>query len=247
MSDIPESLVHYLAAWNETDPSKVRGHLNRSCAAHVLFVDPMHTTRTIDYLEQMILAAREERPNTWGTHAGASRAAVAAYLGDTAGLERTAQVFRGWLGDRSAYAGFDYGDLSWQADADHPVGINPPGANRGEVPIDGALPDDMRRGCAFREPPCRTGYAWEALQGATVQAEILHRQGYDAWNWSDRALLRATRYLYDLDRRHGGWWAEGDDEWNVWLLNHAYGTDFPAALPAAPGKHMGWTDWTHAR
>jgi len=63
MSDIPESLVHYLAAWNETDPSKVRGHLNRSCAANVLFVDPMHTTRTIDDLEQMILAAREERPN----------------------------------------------------------------------------------------------------------------------------------------------------------------------------------------
>jgi len=62
MSDIPESLVHYLAAWNETDSSKVRGHLDRSCAADVLFVDPLHTTRTIDDLEQMILAAREERP-----------------------------------------------------------------------------------------------------------------------------------------------------------------------------------------
>ena len=40
----------------------------------------------------------EQRPNNWGTHAGAARAAVALYLGDTAELSRTATVFRGWLG-----------------------------------------------------------------------------------------------------------------------------------------------------
>ncbi len=190
----------------------------------------------------------EERPNNWGTHAGASRAAVAVYLGDAVELARTAQVFKGWLGDRSSYAGFTYGDLSWQCDEAQPVGVNRLGCVKQGESIDGALPDDMRRGCSFRFPPCPTGYPWEALQGAVVEAEILHHQGYDAWNWESQALRRAVQFLYDLDRRYpgGGWWAHGDDQWAVWLVNGAYGTRFPAESPANPGKNMGWTDWTHA-
>jgi hypothetical protein len=62
MSNPPESLVHYLAAWNEMDPSKIRGHLDRSCAQDVLFIDPANTTRNIDELEAMIIKARAERP-----------------------------------------------------------------------------------------------------------------------------------------------------------------------------------------
>jgi hypothetical protein len=194
-------------------------------------------------------STHEDRPNNWGTHAGASRAAVAVYLGDRAELERTAQVFKGWLGDRSSYSGFEYGELSWQADPAQPVGVNPAEAVKQGESIDGVLPDDMRRGCGFQFPPCETGYVWEALQGATVTAEILHRQGYDAWNWEDRALLRAVRFLHELSRRYpaSGWWASGDDAWNVWLVNHAFGSDFPAQSPASSGKNMGWTDWTHAR
>ena len=38
----------------------------------------------------------EHRPNNWGTHAGAARVAIAAYLGDDRELARQAQVFRGW-------------------------------------------------------------------------------------------------------------------------------------------------------
>jgi hypothetical protein len=112
--------------------------------------------------------------------------------------------------------------------------------------IDGVIPDDMRRGCAFQFPPCPTGYPWEALQGATVQAEILSRQGYDAWNWQDQALRRAVQFLHDLDARYGGWWVSNDDEWNVWLVNSAYGTSFTTESPAGLGKIMAWTDWTHA-
>lgn len=184
----------------------------------------------------------EQRANNWGTHAGASRTAIALYLGDSAELERTAQIFKGWLGDRSAYAGFVYeDDLSWQADPQQPVGINPKGAVKEGHSIDGALPEEMRRGRGFRWPPKRTNYPWGALQGALVQAELLHRAGYPAWEWEDRALLRAVQFLYNID-----WPAEGDDEWQIWLVNHVYDTEFPAALPAQPGKNMGWTDWTHA-
>jgi hypothetical protein len=194
-----------------------------------------------------LVSTHEERPNNWGTHAGASRVAVDMYLGDTADLARAAAVFKGWLGDRAAYAGFKYGDTSWQADSRKPVGVNPFGASKGGHSIDGALPDDMRRGCGFRWPPCQTGYAWEAMQGAVVQARLLSRAGYDAWNWQNKALLRATQFLYNLNQEVGGWWVSGDDQWQPWIINTAYGAHFPAVLPAKPGKNMGWTDWMFQR
>ena len=187
-------------------------------------------------------STQEDRPNNWGTHAGAARSAIAIYLGDKTELERTATVFHGYLGDTSVYNRFEYGDdLSWQCDPSHPVGVNPPGCLKDGHLIDGALPEEMRRGDSFQWPPIDTGYAWEALQGALVQAEILNRAGYPTWDWQNKALLRAVNFLYSID-----WKPEGDDEWSVWLINHAYGTSFPAALPAKPGKNMGWTDWTYS-
>ena len=115
--------------------------------------------------------------------------------------------------------------------------------------IDGAQPEEMRRGCSIQFPPCETNYPWGGLEGALVIAEILHRQGYGAFEWQDQALLRAVQFLWDLDQQYpgDGWWASGDDEWQIWLVNHAYGTDFPAPMPAREGKNMGWTDWTHDR
>lgn len=190
-----------------------------------------------------LVETHERRPNNWGTHAGAARAAIAAYLGDTAQLARTAQVFRGWLGDRTAYAGFDFGsDLTWQCDASKPVAVNPTSCAKSGVVIDGALPDEMRRGGTFAWPPTYTGYAWEALQGATLQADLLRRAGYDAWNWSDRGLLRATRFLY----ARAGWAADGDDEWQPWLIDRRYGSAYRAAAPAQVGKNFGYTDWLYA-
>ena len=183
----------------------------------------------------------ERRPNNWGTHCGASRAAVAAYLGDAATLDGVARVFKGWLGDRSSYAGFDYGDLSWQCDPLEPVGINPVGCTRDGYSIDGVLPDDQRRAGAFVWPPPKENYVWEALQGALVQAVILHRAGYPVWDWEDRALLRAVTWLHDQD----GYPAEADDTWQPHILNYYYGVSFPAPVPATPGKNIGWSDWTH--
>lgn len=190
-----------------------------------------------------LVETHEERPNNWGTHAGASRAAVAAYLGDTAELDRTAQVFHGWLGNRDAYAGFSYGSLSWQCHPDAPVGINEKGCMKDGHSIDGALPDEMRRGGGFQWPPAKTGYVWEGLQGAIVQAEILYRANpteYDTWKWEEQALLRAVEFLHSI-----GWYAHGDDLWQIWLINYSYGTGFSTRTAVSPGKNMGWTDWTH--
>ena len=185
-------------------------------------------------------STHEDRPNNWGTHAGAARAAVAIYLGDKDELEHTAAVFHGYLGDTTTYHGFKYDvDLSWQCDPNHPIGINPVGCVKGGHSIDGALPEEMRRGDSFQWPPIATGYAWEALQGAFVQAEILNRAGFPTWDWQDQALLRAVNFLYSID-----WKPTGDDEWLVWLINHSYKTNFPTVIPEKPGKNMGWTDWT---
>jgi hypothetical protein len=120
-------------------------------------------TETLD--GKTLKSCHEERPNNWGTHAGASRVAAALYLGDTAQVERCAQVFKGWLGDRASYAGFDYGDLSWQADPSKPVGINPRGAMIQGHSVDGVLPDDQRRAGGFTWPPPKENYVWEAMQG----------------------------------------------------------------------------------
>ena len=177
---------------------------------------------------------------------GASRIAADVYLGDRADLARAAKVFRGWLGDRRAYHGFAFGDRSWQSDPRAPVGVDPPGTVRSGLPLDGALPDDLRRGCPFQVPPCPTGYPWEALQGAVVQAELLSRQGYDSWNWGHQALLRAVRFLQRLDARFpgSGWSAHGDDTWIPWLINARYHVHLPTVSPTLPGKGMGFTDWT---
>ncbi len=188
-------------------------------------------------------STHEERPNNWGTHCGGSRAAIAAYLGDSKELARCAQVLKGWLGDRSSYAGFEYGDLSWQADPSHPVGINSKGSTKQAHSIDGVLPDDQRRGGGFQWPPPKENYVYEALQGALLQAIILDRNGYDTWNWEDRALLRAFNWLHkeaDFD-------AEGDDDWQPHVVNFFYGTAFPAPEASNPGKNIGWTCWIYGR
>lgn len=205
----------------------------------------LDVVRTTPLDGRTLIGTHEERPNNWGTHAGAARIAADAYLGDVVDISRAAEVFRGWLGDRDAHDGFEYGDLSWQANPDEPVGVNPAGAVLNGQPVGGALPDDMRRGGPFAWPPRVTGYPWGGLQGALVQAELLDRQGYGAWEWEDRALLRAVQFLADLDGQLGGWWAQGDDTWQPWLVNDAYSASFPTTSPTTAGKNVGWTDWTH--
>ncbi|RIL10148.1 hypothetical protein DCC79_08890 [bacterium] len=255
-----------MAAIGTEDGSTCRSlALGRELAAYVIAADLVGLTAAEDATfrawltnvrtqvlagdSRSLVECHEERPNNWGTMCGASRAAASAYLGDTTDLARTAQVFKGYLGDRASYAGFNYGsDLTWHLDAANPRGINPLGAVKEGVSIDGVLPDDMRRGGPFTTGcPTYTGYPWEALQGVLVQAEILARQGYDAWGWQDQAERRAVQYLRSLDQTCGGWWATGDDTFSPWIVNHVYGTTFPTTSPVGVGKIMSFTDWTHDR
>jgi hypothetical protein len=188
-----------------------------------------------------LISCHNIRPNNIGTHCGASRIAIAIYLDDTNDLQNAAAVFKGWLGDRDTYTGFNFGDLEWQCNPSAPVAINPAGCTRSGYSIDGVLPDDQRRGGDFSWPPPQENYVWEALQGAVVQAGLLSQAGYPAWTWQENALLRAITWLH----QHANYPATGDDSWQTWIFNLAYGTNFPTPQTSSPGKGMGWTDWTH--
>jgi len=205
--------------------------------------------RTEDVGGANLIATHEGRPNNWGLHCGASRAAIARYLGDDAELARTADVFKGWLGDTGAYAGFLYGDdLSWQANPARPMGVNPAAATKDAHDVDGVIPDDQRRAGSFAWPPAKTIYAWGALQGVLATAVILDRAGRtDVWDWQSQAIRRAVDWLHRTTFSDGqSSPAQGDDTWQPWVVNHYYGTSYPAPLPARAGKNVGWTDWTHA-
>lgn len=210
-----------------------------------------------------IVSTHESRPNNWGTHAGASRAALACYLDDAAELARCAQVFKGWCGDRASYAGFQFGNLSWQSDPLHPVAINPLGAQLLGAPVDGALPEEQRRceepltfpaaAIAWMSDPshdgvCQVNYVWEAMQGAVVQAIILHRAGYDSWRWGQFALGRAAWWSTRWNEQPPDAQINGsDDRWQAYVLRRVYPrltASIQLVAPAPHGKHVGYTDWT---
>ena len=191
-----------------------------------------------------LISTHEKRPNNWGTAAGASRIAVAGYLRDSAEIERAAQVFKGYLGDRDAYSGFKYKKVDWwQADPKRPVGINPKGAMRDGRSVDGVLPEEMRRSGPFSWPPTKENYVYTGLEGALAQAVLLERLGYEPFEWQDRALLRAYNWLHD----EANFPAVGNDTWQPYLMNYVYDTNFPSTEPSRYGKNIGYTDWTHAR
>jgi len=210
-------------------------------AARTRFEAWLRSLSSRSFEGRTIRSTHEDRPNNWGTHAGATRVAIALYLRDREELERAAAVFRGWTGEADGWRRFEFGEDWWQPETGRRFAVNPRGALRAGHPIGGVLPDDQRRGGPFAWPPPREGYVWEALQGAVAQAVLLERAGYDAFEWGDRALLRAVEWLH-VEARFP---AEGDDTWIPHIVNRVYGSDFPAPVPSHPGKAMGFGDWTH--
>jgi hypothetical protein len=153
-------------------------------------------------------------------------------------------VFRAYVGEAGYHSGFKFGDdLTWQCNPSQPVAINPMGCISHGKSVDGVLPDDQRRAGGFSWPPPKENYVYEGLQGALVQAIILSRSGYDSFSWGNYALLRAFRWLHDI----ANFPAEGDDTWETYVINRYYGTNYPAQMPARPGKSVGFTDWTLVR
>lgn len=184
----------------------------------------------------------EDTSSNWGSWALASRIAVGLYLGDTADVARAAQVFRGFTGDRSAYAGFrttrDF-DPTWSCDAEVWVPLNPASCGFRS----GALVEDISRSEGAAPDADSTGftYSWETLGGASLSATLLARAGYaDIWTWGDNALLRATQFL----QRAGGYPPKFSvNQYIPWTIARAYGVEFVPMVPAGLGRQFGFTDW----
>ncbi|WOF73487.1 nuclear transport factor 2 family protein [Parvibaculaceae bacterium PLY_AMNH_Bact1] len=60
MRNYPENFDHMLAAWNEHDLSKVRGHLEKAVAPDVHFLDPNKDVTGIDAFVEMVHEFRTE-------------------------------------------------------------------------------------------------------------------------------------------------------------------------------------------
>lgn len=210
----------------------------------VAFMSDMRTRKIGGHSRWYALTqTSEDTASNWGAWALSSRIAISAYLGDTNDLARAANVFRGFLGDRSAYAGFrptSEFDQTWVC-----------GPTAGWVPINpvecgdkaGAIVEDISRSAGAYPSIDKVGrmYSWETLGGATLSAKILSRHGYpDVYSWSDRALLRAATFMH----RNGGYAPEyGANQHIPWLINKAYGVALGPVNAARYGRQYGYTDW----
>ena len=62
MSDYLDSFDHMLAAWNESDSSLVRGHLEKALTSEVRFVDPSIDVTGIDGFEANVHEVKSRLP-----------------------------------------------------------------------------------------------------------------------------------------------------------------------------------------
>ena len=63
MADYPEAFDYMLAAWNELEPEKIRGHLERALSPNVHFIDPSIETKGIDEFEENVREFRSRLPD----------------------------------------------------------------------------------------------------------------------------------------------------------------------------------------
>ncbi|MFC1481384.1 T9SS type A sorting domain-containing protein [Candidatus Neomarinimicrobiota bacterium] len=193
--------------------------------------------RTLLYMFQL-------RPNNWGTQGFGSLCAIYAYLQDATRLN---EVRDHWIqevvGPKPDIVVYGE-DKSWHVDSDDLRLINPKGAIKEGLNIDGIIPDDMRRGTSFKNPPDHTGYAWETLQGIISGARILERSGMPIWGIADSAIYRAG-YAIQVrwENQFGSWKAEADDLWMLHFFDDAYGTNWADGQLERVwehGKNAGW-------
>jgi hypothetical protein len=196
---------------------------------------------------ETMLAMFKRRPNNHGTQAFGSLVAVYAYLQDSLRLKEIRDY---WIqGVTGPNPGYTYGgpdnDFSWHVDQGNYRLINPKGAIKEGLDIDGLMPDDIRRNGSFSNPPPppATPYHWEGLQGIIMAAYIFERIGIPIWDVGDSAIYRSFHILeVRWENMFGGWAAEGDDEWMLPFVDAAYNTQFSKDQSRLwdHGKNAGW-------
>jgi Carbohydrate esterase 2 N-terminal len=193
---------------------------------------------------------QHDSANNWGAHAGASRIAASLYLGDTSDVAIAARIARGFLGDRSAYAGFTHklysDDLSWACGTASTYTPVNKACTKNGINVDGGIVADISRGGSLTWPPQSTGiqYQVDSTAAMGLQVELLYRNGYgDAWSWSSKALKRAAQIVQRSAASGGDGWNETSASSQIpWLLNLRYGAFLPTRHVAI-GRGIGFADW----
>jgi hypothetical protein len=90
MPTLPPSLDSMLAAWNEKDPERIRGHLDAALSPDVVFADPDNFVVGIDAFEVMVRKfvndipdAKAERTSGFNVHNNRYRYTWLVSSGDT--------------------------------------------------------------------------------------------------------------------------------------------------------------------
>jgi len=232
----------YVAAAEGIQLAQVDADLNEAVKAKFKY---LLTAKTSGGGPATLLESHQKRPNNWGTHATAAVFMIARYIGDDAIFANAVKVFKGYLGDRSSYAGFEYGDLAWQFRPAAPVGINEEGAIINGLNVDGALPEELRRGSTTVGSTLPGGdaqmYTWEANQGMGAAMLTALNAGVDLRPASNWAHKRNIHFALNIAK----WPISGDDAFLAPVLNLLY-PDLKLAVPSgSPGKGLAWTEFSH--
>lgn len=194
-----------------------------------------------------LITCHEERPNNWGTMCGASRIAADIYLKDSTDLDRAVKIYKGFIGDRTSYSGFQWEDplvYTWMCDTNNPRPVNPVGCVKSGHDLSGAVVDDVRRGGSFAWPPTDTLYSWGGYSALLAQAEMLKRAGYDSYNWESQAILRGMKFI-STNMADSASYAV---DWVPYVINKQYNSSYPtASTRQGYGRLLDWTAWTHAK
>ena len=217
-------------------------------AAFRVWISAMRT-RVFAGTFRTIANADEHDPANWGAYDGAARAAIAAYLGDTADLARSAAAMRSFLsevGDGRWLFRPDVHDMSWQCSYPDESGYTPinGACSRASKDIDGVMAQDMARAGGFQWPPAFTAYARENLNGRTIQAEILFRAGYtDVFQWGRQGLRRAAQALRRLSATDPRWWEPNQLVHRI--ITTRTGVTWWDLSSTSRGRAVIGVDWTH--
>ncbi|HEX5014181.1 MAG TPA: hypothetical protein VFV72_08465 [Candidatus Limnocylindrales bacterium] len=172
--------------------------------------------------------------NNWGAHAGAAVIAIDRYLGKP--LDDDWAIFRGFTGDPDAHRFPQpkierptwYGAKTWT-----PVQVLP------NDPRDGAVTEDAWRAGYY--PKVSNTYVMDSAQALAVQAELLSRAGYPAWDLLQRsaAFLKREETPWSTKGGRGG-------ETLAYLYNRRLGLGVPTDNV---GDRMAWSfgfgDWLY--
>lgn len=235
---VGRNLVSYVIAADLIDLASFDPGLDASFRTWLARLRTVPPSPTYPDLTLAILDATD--PGNWAGYAGASRAAASLYLGDAADVAVSAAALRHFTSDGAGFVYRGSWDMSWACDPAHPTPINPPCTRDGHQ-LGGMVTADMRRGGSYQWPPAYTQYPRETIVGRTIQAELLARAGYAAFEWGDRALLRAAQRLVELDSLDGSWYEPQINAY--WLIRRRLGG--LAVAEPANGRAAVGVDWSH--